>query len=149
MRGLSIAVYIVILFCLTCSEDFYVLMTKYELKFKWISRPDFRLFFNFTEYPFSSPYYIGQKAGHAFCFFWLAFSFSWVFKRLFPVFLFSVGYALFTEVAQLFFSRTGCLLDICYDSAGVLFFVTIRKILQYIKLRKQVCRPRENILEEV
>lgn len=29
------------------------------------------------------------------------------------------------------FSRTGCLLDVCYDSIGILLFVLISKILTY------------------
>lgn len=131
MKIAIVATYMGILFCLTCTENFHDLLNYHDLKFQWISQPDLKPFFNLTDYPFSSPGYLQQKAGHAFCFFWLAVSFYWLFKRLHTAFLFSIGYATFTEMAQLYFSRTGCLLDVCYDSAGILLFIFIGRGLTY------------------
>ena len=111
----------------TCTENIHDLLTYYDLRFQWTSQPDVQLFINFSDYPFSSPDYIQQKAGHAFCFFWLAVSFHWKFKRVNTVFLLSVAYAAITEIAQLYFSRTGCLLDVGYDSAGIILFLLIYK----------------------
>ncbi|MCR8850403.1 VanZ family protein [Rossellomorea sp. SC111] len=136
MKTAAVVTYMGLLFCLTCTENIHNLLHYYDLRFQWTGQPDVKPFFNFSDYPFSSPGYLQQKAGHAFCFFWLATFFHWIFKRLTTVFLFSVAYASFTEIAQLYFSRTGCLLDVCYDSVGILLFIFIGKSLHYMDRSK-------------
>lgn len=125
LRAAGIIVYMGLLFCLTCTENLQTLLNNHMLIFKLDTEPDFGSFFNFTDYPFQSPAYIQQKLSHALCFFWLAFTYKWVFRKLSTVFFYSVCFAFFTEVAQLFFSRTGCLLDVAYDTVGVIVFIAL------------------------
>ena len=120
-----------ILFCLTCTESLHNLLNHHTLKFHWTGKPDVKLFLNFSDYPFNSPGYIKQKAGHAFCFFWLAFSYKSIFRKQYTVFFCAVSYAFITEIAQLFFSRTGCLLDVGYDAAGIIMFIAVYRTFHW------------------
>ncbi|MGM0829994.1 MAG: hypothetical protein ACQEU4_17370 [Bacillota bacterium] len=49
-----------------------------------------------------------------------------------------VCFAFFTEVAQLFFSRTGCLLDVAYDTVGVIVFIAILIVGRITNSKKSI-----------
>ncbi|WP_171050969.1 VanZ family protein [Bacillus sp. BHET2] len=141
MNKIVVVIYMGILFCLTCTESLHEFVEHQALTFQWTGDPELKSFINFTDYPFSNPSYIKQKVGHAFCFFWLAYSFILVLRNQYMIFFCSVSYALFTESAQLFFSRTGCLLDVGYDTAGILMFFVVYRILHWRVSPKSTLQP--------
>ncbi|MBH9968206.1 VanZ family protein [[Bacillus] enclensis] len=133
MRWVTAISYFVLIFIFTCTEKLTRLYIEGIPRFRWNPDPDYSAFFDFTSYPFTSPAYIYQKAGHALAFCLLAAIVFMVVNRLGTTIFISAGYALITEVAQLFFYRTGCLLDVGYDMAGVLVFVAVYWCWRFIK----------------
>lgn len=119
----------VLIFILTCTENVHELILHQQLHFKWNQDPDFKTFLYFTGYPFDSSNYQLQKIGHAIFFFIFSFLLNRVTTKLHYVISIVIPYALMTEIAQLFFKRTGCLLDVLYDSIGVLSYCAITFIL--------------------
>jgi VanZ family protein len=130
---ITAACYFIVIFIFTCTENITMLYREKIPRFKWNSDPDFSAFFNFTYYSFTSPTYIFQKTGHAVAFFLLTLIVFVVITRVGMSLLLSFSFALFTEIAQLFFHRTGCLLDVGYDMAGVFGFVFMYYIWMLIE----------------
>jgi VanZ family protein len=124
LRVLILLIYGLFIFILTCTRDLRGLYIDLTPTFQWVAQPNYLVFFE-LQYPFHNPGYIVQKVGHIAAFFLLAAILYWAVKQLSVVFIVAVTYALFTEVAQLYFSRTGNLLDVGYDILGVLFFILI------------------------
>jgi VanZ like family len=108
------------LFILTCIESLPGLFKEGTISFQWIPNPDYINFFAFQSYSFNDPTYIFQKMGHAAAFFILTTIVYWAMKNVTAAFIISVTFAITTEVMQLHFSRTGCLLDVGYDTVGIL-----------------------------
>ncbi|WP_413787080.1 VanZ family protein [Rossellomorea sp. YZS02] len=119
----------ILIFLLTCTENVHELILYQQLHFRIKPHPDFHTFLAFTGYSFSSLNYITQKIGHGIFFFLFAVLLSRVMQNSINVIILSIGYAFVTEIAQLYFSRTGCLLDVFYDSIGVLFYFFVRILL--------------------
>jgi hypothetical protein len=126
------ACYFIVIFIFTCTENLPMLYRERIPHFKWNPDPDYSAFFDFTSYPFISPSYISQKTGHALVFFLLALIIFGVVNRVRVTLLITFSYALFTETAQLFFNRTGCLLDVGYDMAGVFVIVMVLFLMEVI-----------------
>ncbi|MFI8688040.1 VanZ family protein [Rossellomorea sp. NPDC077527] len=125
MKVLTVFLFGVFIFILTCTKNVHELILYQQIYFQWNGQPEFNHFLDFTGYPFHSPTYLLQKIGHSMFFFLFSFFLSRLFFSLNAVFVIGVIYGLLTEFAQLFFSRTGCLLDVFYDSMGVLSYCTL------------------------
>lgn len=124
MRVLVAVSYGILIFILTCTKSLTYLVVEGRPVFEWNPDPDFMSFFTVSSFPFQSSAYIIQKAGHAAAFFVLALVVHSVVKKAVIGYVISSMIGLCTEIAQLFFSRTGCLLDVGYDVAGItMYFV--------------------------
>ncbi|MGR3765912.1 VanZ family protein [Rossellomorea sp. NS-SX7] len=117
--------YFTLIFIMTCTENLTRLYNEGIPTFRWNMEPDYSAFFDVASYPFSSPQYIFQKTGHSIAFCLLAAIVFMVVNRMGMTILISASYALFTEIAQIFFYRTGCLLDVGYDLAGVVVYAAL------------------------
>lgn len=125
MRVLTVILFGLLIFVLTCTRNIHELILYHRVYFEWNGQPDFSKFFDFTSYPFHSSTYWIRKIGHGLFFLLLSFFLSRVTFYYKVVFAVGVSYALITEMAQLFFSRTGCLLDVFYDSIGIVSYCTL------------------------
>lgn len=123
----------ILIFLLTCTENVHELVYYQHLHFQFNPHPDFNTFLNFTDYPFGSPAYFTQKIGHGMFFFLFSLLISRVANKFLIVTTISIGYAFITEIAQLYFSRTGCLLDVFYDSLGIFSYFAFRVLLSQKK----------------
>ncbi|RDI40029.1 VanZ family protein [Falsibacillus pallidus] len=130
MKIIQIVLVAALIFLFTCTQSFDDLMYRGMIGFRFNPEPNFfELFqFNFTDLQ-DQPYII-QKIGHfsSFTIFALL-VFSWVRKYRLTL-LVSIGYAITTEILQLYFSRDGRFVDMFIDSAGVLaalLLITIKK----------------------
>lgn len=85
----------------------------------------------------SDPTYLSQKLGHVLFFFFLAYLGYWAWRSLGLVMMVSLAAALSTEVAQLYFSRSGRLLDVGFDLAGMLLFISLLFFYRFIKRSHQ------------
>ncbi|RIW31857.1 VanZ family protein [Bacillus salacetis] len=125
MRLLVVFLYIGFLFIMTCTASFTDLIEHQQIRFLVTDQPDFWSFFEYRSFPYSDPGYISQKAGHALCFFMLAVLLKTLFHSFKAVITVSWVFALITEIAQMYFSRTGCLVDVMYDSGGIMLFLMV------------------------
>ncbi|WP_371928703.1 VanZ family protein [Rossellomorea sp. KS-H15a] len=122
MRVLAVFLFGVLIFILTCTKNVQDLVLYRQVYFQWNDHPDFSKFFDFTGYPFHSSLYVLQKIGHGIFFFIFSFLLNKTTKKVYKVLFMAIVYALVTEIAQVFFMRTGCLLDVLYDSIGICFY---------------------------
>ncbi|WP_374054977.1 VanZ family protein [Rossellomorea sp. FM04394] len=132
MRLLVAFMYCSFVFILTCTQSITKLAVEGRPSFQWNPDPDFLSFLDFHSYPFYSQAYLTQKSGHAIAFFFLAFVIHLAVRKASIGFILSVAFGLFTEIAQLYFSRTGCLLDVGYDVVGITFYFLFYCINQKI-----------------
>ncbi|MGM0877172.1 MAG: VanZ family protein [Bacillota bacterium] len=113
------------IFVFTCTESLFSLFTEQKVRFQFNRQPTLSDFFINDLTSFSDITYLIQKLGHFICFFFLAILLYWAWQRWLLVVLISFGLAFLTEVAQLFFSRSGRLLDVLYDVAGLMLFFVL------------------------
>ncbi|NMH67553.1 VanZ family protein [Bacillus sp. RO3] len=124
MRYVLAIFYGIFVWILTCTESIEKLFREGRPSFLWNPDPDLKSFLDFDSYPFDSPAYLTQKSGHIMAFYLLAFFTHSALRKASVVFILSASFGLFTEASQLFFSRTGCLLDVGYDVMGItLYFI--------------------------
>ncbi|WP_173107703.1 hypothetical protein [Bacillus sp. KH172YL63] len=124
MRHLLSIFYGIFILILTCTESIKKFSMEGRPSFLWNPDPDFKSFLDFHHYPFDSPAYITQKSGHILAFFLFALISHAAIKRASAVFILSTVFGICPEIAQLFFSRTGCLLDAGYNVLGItLYFI--------------------------
>ncbi|MGE6754551.1 VanZ family protein [Rossellomorea sp. NPDC071047] len=131
MRLLLAFIYSIFVIIMTCTQN----ITKLAVEgpsFQWNPEPDFLRFFDFHSYPFHSQTYLFQKSGHVIAFYFLAFMIHFTIRKGSIGFILSVAFALFTEIAQLYFSRTGCLLDVGYDVLGISLYFILYTVNQKI-----------------
>lgn len=125
LRSIIVGIYLFCLIVFTCTESLSLLLTDYEITFRFNPFPEAMSFFNNDLIYVSDPTYISQKLGHIISFAFLAYLVYWAWKSLGLVVMVSLASALSTEVAQLYFSRSGRLLDVGYDLAGMLLFIVL------------------------
>ena len=133
MRSTIVGIYLIGLIVFTCTESLSLLLTDYEISFRFNPHPNGSSFFHNDLMNVSDPTYLSQKLGHVLSFFLLAFIGYWAWKSLGLVMMVSLAAALSTEVAQLYFSRSGRLLDVGFDLAGMLLFIVLFLIYRFIK----------------
>ncbi|WP_409252182.1 VanZ family protein [Bacillus sp. SCS-153A] len=139
LRLLVVFLYLSLLFVLACTASLTDLIEHGQVKFAVDTKPDFYSFFEFRSFDYSHPLYIGQKSGHAISFFMLAALLMTFYNSLKAVFYVTWSFAFFTEIIQLFFSRTGCLVDVIIDISGVLLFLIVyymsRVVAGFVSIR--------------
>ncbi|UQZ33138.1 hypothetical protein C2I18_05935 [Paenibacillus sp. PK3_47] len=130
MKVVLVLIWGFILFVFTCAGDSGFWSAGDLPYFHWKGTPDFHKML-LTDLKLT-PGYIIRKIGHFSGFAILAGLILHMSKKVSVSLVLSVGYAIFTEVLQLYFGRDGRLYDVGIDSAGVLFglllAIGIRKI---------------------
>lgn len=123
LKVFVVFIYIGMLIIFTCTESLFLLITEQKLHFHFNRHPNLADFFMNDLGSLNDITYVIQKLGHFIFFFFLAMLLYWALRRWILVILISFGLAFLTEVAQLYFSRSGRLLDVLYDMAGLMVFV--------------------------
>ncbi|WP_047150849.1 VanZ family protein [Aneurinibacillus tyrosinisolvens] len=90
----------------------------HTLKFQWISTPDFYDLFKFSDINLIHSYWITVKLGHLIGFAFLEWLIYFSSKDHRKAIIFTVLFAITTEILQLFLARDGRLYDIIIDSTG-------------------------------
>lgn len=134
MRIFLVLMFLFYLFLFTCTENLHLILTDYRFNFRFNPSPNAWTFFNNDLIYLSESTYISQKLGHSFYFFLLAALVFHAWKSIRLVILITLAAALSSEVAQLYFSRSGRLLDVGYDLAGMLLFVGLFYLYFLLKL---------------
>ena len=125
LRLLVVFLYLSLLFVMACTASLTDLIEHQQVRFLVNAKPDFYSFFEFRSFNYSHPLYIVQKSGHAISFFVLALLLMTLYNSIRNVIYVTWSFAFLTEIAQLFFSRTGCLVDVLIDLFGVLLFFIV------------------------
>lgn len=104
----------------TCVSDFTGFLLTHSFQFQWVEQPQFAQLLLLPKSIEHS--YLIQKIGHYIAFFILAFVSPFQPRK--TMFL-GILFALLTEFLQLYFGRSGRLLDVGYDAAGLFLGVLI------------------------
>ncbi|WP_226670504.1 VanZ family protein [Metabacillus litoralis] len=132
MRVWIFCCYLAFIFIATCTESLSLLLSKRIVTFHFNGDPSVLEFFQ-NDFTLQDSTYISQKIGHIIIFFFLGVLVYWVWRSVFLSLIISLAVALSTEVAQLFFSRSGRLLDVGYDMSGVFLFLVLVGCYQMVE----------------
>lgn len=124
-----------VILLLTTTSNFSAFMLTQTLQFTWTSHPEF---IQLLEVPQTVDQgYMMQKFGHMVVFFILIICSQ---RATSKMALIAICFAALTEVLQLYCGRSGRLLDVGYDSLGVLMGMAMVKITLAIKPSQVVQR---------
>ncbi|WHY71982.1 VanZ family protein [Fictibacillus enclensis] len=116
----------------TFTDNLEALLGSQIIEFR-LTSPDFSHFFSFSDITLIHPNFILIKTGH-----FLGFAimdlllFAWLGKHGRAAVL-SFGFAVFTEVMQLYFGRDGRLYDVIIDTMGI---ISVYVLLKSFKARR-------------
>lgn len=128
MRIFLILFWMLSIFVFTCTANFTELLASGAVRFQWDVHPQLSELLEPMPDQIDGAFLI-QKIGHLSAFFILALLLQTKVRSKFAVFLFSVCYAIMTELLQLYFTRDGRLFDIGIDSAGILLSLAIGNLI--------------------
>lgn len=118
MRIIILAIWGVALLVFTCAADSNFWVTGTLPTFRFAASPDFH---NLLKLDWmNSPAYIIRKIGHFMGFLMFGVLLFTVLKKYIASILYSVAFAVSTEIFQLYFGRDGRLYDVVIDSAGII-----------------------------
>jgi VanZ family protein len=132
VRSVILIIWAGLIFLFTCTESMEQFWQQGVISFSWSKYPNMTEFW----YPLPSSLdtsFISRKLGHALSFFILSIFIFIVSLSLKKMIVFSLFYAVTTEVLQLFFHRGGRLFDIGFDSIGIVTALIIVASLNLVK----------------
>lgn len=103
----------------TCTSDPHAFLYQQVVSFKIDSSPVFADLFIIGDIPLTSGFYLIQKTAHVLGFGLLYILLLRGFNNMKIAFVISGSYAFLTEVLQLYFSRSGRLVDVGIDLMGI------------------------------
>jgi hypothetical protein len=119
MRVLLGFLWAVILFICTCTANFQALITDHFIRFFFTGHPHWEDLLKINDINLHDKFYVIQKIGHFSGFFLLALILTVLGRRRSGIYL-SIGYAVSTEILQLYFYRDGRIVDMFIDTFGIL-----------------------------
>lgn len=119
MRIVLGLVWCYVLFVCTCTVSLRFLLSDSFIHFRFTAHPNWRELWIVSDINLHYKFYVMSKIGHFSGFFILSLIFT-NFGRIKKGLLLSIGYAVLTEILQLFFHRDGRIVDMFIDSAGIL-----------------------------
>jgi len=120
---------------MTCTTRFELENNMLQLYFSWTSKPDFGdLFLGLQIEPTEA--FIMQKVGHLIAFVILGFLLKMQTSTNKTI-LYSVCFAMLTEVLQLYLSRGGRLFDVALDLIGGVIGIAIASLIQTLTSKEQ------------
>ncbi|XEC95498.1 VanZ family protein [Paenibacillus tarimensis] len=129
MRIVLGVIWAFVLFLFTCSFHMWELFFSRELHFVMTKSPDFSDLFRTSDFDLKDSEWLVRKIGHLLGFFILALILT-NFGKLRAGLYLSIGYAVFTEIIQLYFLRGGRIYDMLIDTAGVLLAYGICRLIR-------------------
>lgn len=118
LRSFILIVWTGLIFLFTCTVSMEQFIHHGMISFQWSTQPNFDEFL-YPLPPTPDAYFISRKLGHAISFFILTILLFTRFFSKISALIFSISYAILTEVLQLFFHRGGRLFDIGFDGVGI------------------------------
>ncbi|MGG1573189.1 VanZ family protein [Fictibacillus sp. NRS-1165] len=113
----------------TFTDNLEALLYYQTVNFTWDPSPDFLSFFNLSDLTLIHQYFYLVKFGHFAGFAIIDLLLFSLLKKHSRSLVISIGFAIFTEIAQLYFGRDGRLYDVIIDSMGIIMvYVLLRQI---------------------
>jgi VanZ family protein len=117
------------IFVCTCSSSFADLKESGEVHFEWQGDPSFgELLLPWP--PSADRDFAFQKAGHALSFFILTGGLLSLIPQAYSAIIAAI-YAMATEILQLYFMRSGLLLDVMVDCGGIFLALLVFGLIKY------------------
>lgn len=116
----------------TCTSDAHAFLFDGVIDFSFNASPNLADLLIVDDIDYTDSFYSIQKTGHFLSFALLyALLFNWL-KKLTISAIIAVGFAMLTEVLQLYFERDGRLFDVIIDILGILVAILlIKKVLDF------------------
>ncbi len=132
MKPFLVFFWAAIIIIATCNNDAHAFLFDQIIGFSFNATPHLADLFIVNDIDFTYPFYSIQKAGHFLSFALLyVLLYNWLKNRSLAVGL-AIGFAVFTEVLQLFFERDGRLFDALIDTVGILLaYVVVNAFITY------------------
>jgi VanZ family protein len=118
MRSFLILVWCAVILLFTCTASFHDLVQYGVVKFQWSGQPQFAMFLSPLPDGLSRGIFI-QKVGHVITFHLLTLLLLLKFRSKINILLLAASFASLTEILQLYFTRSGRLVDIGLDLIGI------------------------------
>lgn len=135
IQSLLLAFWTMAVLLMTCTTRFELENNMLQLYFSWTSKPDFGdLFLGLQIEPTEA--FIMQKVGHLIAFVILGFLLKMQTSTNKTI-LYSVCFAMLTEVLQLYLSRGGRLFDVALDLIGGVIGIAIASLIQTLTSKEQ------------
>ncbi|EIT84297.1 integral inner membrane protein [Fictibacillus macauensis ZFHKF-1] len=129
-KPLIVVIWVMILGLQTFMYDLEAFFAYHTIDFTWDWTPDYRTFFHMKDVMSIHDQVLVVKMGHFFGFGMLdLLLYLWLQKHKHSL-LFSLSFAIFTEVLQLYFGRDGRLYDVLIDSAGIALLYVFVKVVE-------------------
>ncbi len=133
MRIIFVVMVSAFIFVCTCSSSFADLKESGKVHFEWQGNPSFEDLL--LPWPSGADRdFAVQKAGHALAFFVFACGLLQILSYTYAVLLSSL-YGLATEILQLYFTRSGLLLDVLVDCLGIALAVILFLVIKNLTRR--------------
>ncbi|MEH7886709.1 VanZ family protein [Bacillus sp. JJ1609] len=135
IQSLLLAFWTMAVLLMTCTTGFELENNMLQLYFSWTSKPEFEDLFLRLPIELTEPFIL-QKVGHLFAFVILGFLLKMQ-TSTDKTILFSLCFAMLTEVLQLYLSRGGRLFDVAFDLIGAAIGIGSVSLLQTLITKRQ------------
>lgn len=132
MRSFLVVLWAAIIILATCNSDAQAFLFDQVIYFSFNASPNLADLLIINDIDFTDSFYFIQKTGHFLSFALLyVLLFSWL-KKHFSALVIAVGFAIVTEILQLYFERDGRLFDAFIDTLGILLaFMVINAVMNF------------------
>lgn len=132
------ATFLIVAFSLfTFTSDLLSLLTGDYIGLRINAHPNFSDLFLYNDINLSSKFYVVTKIGHAFYFFIFTIIMTFMYRMRTAIW-WGVVLAVSSEILQLYFMRSGRIVDMIYDMSGVLAGIIFLKVISGISKQVQV-----------
>jgi VanZ family protein len=130
MRSFLILVWCAVILLFTCTASFHDLVQYGIVRFQWSGEPEFAMFFSPLPDGLSSGIII-QKVGHVITFHLLTLLLLLKLRSRITILLLAASFASLTEILQLYFTRSGRLVDVGLDLIGILIALGLASLFRH------------------
>ncbi|WP_219833926.1 VanZ family protein [Paenibacillus sp. R14(2021)] len=131
--GIAIA-WAVLLAILTCTDSLRQLYFTHDIHFDWNPSPDYGALWSWSDINLIHKYWIVIKFGHFTGFLIMEALLYQLIRNGRVSACIAAGFAVLTEILQLYFYRDGRVYDILIDTAGIMTFYYVKRASSFLKL---------------
>jgi len=132
------ALFLIVAFSLfTFTSDLLSLLTGDYIGLTYRPNPDFTELFIYNDINLTSKFYVVTKIGHAFYFFIFTLILTFMYRMRTAIWC-GVALAVSSEIVQLYFMRSGRIVDMMYDVSGIVAGIIFLKVISGTSKQSQI-----------